>query len=190
MAILTGEFWLDRKLIIHIWWANTWIRDFMKPPGSEKGNSNIMGSNENFLFIGSAALAVVGTIGYHNFIKMIPATIDPIISVIAIYVFVMIISALIFPFFVDRSAIADNIRMVNWTQFGVACAVVCMELGFLLMYRSGWDLSVGNVVTGVAINIVLLGIGFLLFKEALSPINVLGVLLSIVGVALISYRVA
>lgn len=147
-----------------------------------------MVNHPSFLYYGSAALAIIGTIAYHNFIKMIPDEIDPIISVIAIYVFVMIISAVIFPFFVERSAIMGNIRLIDWTQFGVACAVVCMELGFLMMYRTGWDLSVGNVITGVVINIILLAIGYMLLKEVLSPINVAGVVLSIVGVALISYR--
>ena len=147
-----------------------------------------MSVQPNFLYYGSALLAIVGTIGYHNFIKKIPEAIDPIVSVVAIYVFVLLISATLFPFFVEKSDLNVQIRQINWTQFGVACAVVCMEIGFLLMYRNGWELSVGNLVTGIVINVALLTIGHMFLKEALSPVNIAGVFLSIVGVALIGYR--
>jgi len=128
------------------------------------------------------------TIGYHNFIKKIPASIDPLISLVAIYIFVLIVSAAVFPLFVEKSEIMNNIRQINWTQFGVACSVVCMELGFLLMYRNGWDLSTGNLVTGVVINVILVTIGILFLKENLSTINILGIALSITGVALIGFK--
>ena len=56
------------------------------------------------------------------------------------------------------------------------------------MYRYGWDLSTGNLVTGVVINIFLVGLGVTLLGEKVSIINVIGIALCILGVALISYR--
>ena len=56
------------------------------------------------------------------------------------------------------------------------------------MYRSGWDLSTGNIVTGAIINIALGFIGVFLLKEGLSYLNIAGVLCCIVGVILIGYK--
>lgn len=146
-----------------------------------------MGNHLTSIYYISALMAIMGTIGYHFFVKKIPSTIDPVVSVVAIYIFVLILSAIILPIFVDRANIMDHVRQVNWIQFAIACAVIFMELGFLLMYRYGWNLSTGNIVTGVAINLALVAIGILFLKEQLSAINVVGALMCIAGVAMISY---
>ncbi len=146
-------------------------------------------NNTSLVYYLSALLAIVGTIAYHFFVKKIPSTIDPIISVVAIYIFVLILSAVIVSVFVDKSTIMVNIKQVNWIQLAIACAIICMELGFLLMYRYGWNLSTGNVVTGVVINFALVAIGILFLKEQLSLINIMGAFMCIVGVAMISYSV-
>jgi drug/metabolite transporter (DMT)-like permease len=62
-----------------------------------------------------------------------------------------------------------------------------IELGFLLMYRYGWKLSTGSLVTGVFIHIILLGLGTILLGEHVSKVNLIGIACSILGVALISY---
>jgi len=70
----------------------------------------------------------------------------------------------------------------------LAVSVMMIELGFLLMYRYGWSLSTGNIVTGVFVNISLVGLGIALLGEKISPVNIIGIVLSILGVALISFR--
>ena len=52
----------------------------------------------------------------------------------------------------------------------------------------GWNLSTGNVITGVFINLTLVGIGIAVQKEPVSTTNIIGIILSIMGVALISIR--
>lgn len=63
-----------------------------------------------------------------------------------------------------------------------------IELGYLLMYRYGWNLSTSNLITGVIINLTLIGIGVMLLGERLSLVNALGVALCILGVVLVGYR--
>jgi len=62
------------------------------------------------------------------------------------------------------------------------------QLGFLLMYRYGWSLSTGNIVTGVFVNIVLVGLGVALLGEKINLTNALGIAFCILGVAFISFR--
>lgn len=140
------------------------------------------------MFYLSAALAILGAVGYQYFVKLVPQGVNPFISVISAYVLVIGLCVAALPFAGPEGGVLANIKQLNWVQLALAASVFLIEIGFLLMYRNGWELSAGNLVTGVVINILLLALGVLLLGEKLSAVNVAGVVLSIVGVALISYK--
>ena len=104
------------------------------------------------------------------------------------YVVVLVISIFLLPLFPSEGGLRTQFNQLNWIQIALAVAVLMIELGFLLMYRSGWNLSTGNIVTGVFVNMTLVGIGIAALKEPVSITNVIGIILSIIGVALISIR--
>ena len=136
----------------------------------------------------SAFVAIMGAVGYQYFVKQVPASINPIVSVLGIYVAVLVMGLILLPFIPPEGGLVKHIRQLNWTQLGVAGSVLFLELGFLLMYRSGWNLNTGNLVTGVFVNIILVIIGLWLFGEKVTLINGIGIILSIIGVSLISFR--
>lgn len=140
------------------------------------------------MFYLSAFIAVLGAVGYQYFVKLVPPTINPMISVMGCYLAVLGMGVILLVIFPAQGGLLANIRQLNWIQLALAVTVVMIELGFLLMYRYGWNLSTGNLITGVFVNIMLVGLGLALLGERVSPVNALGIVLSIVGVALISYR--
>ena len=140
------------------------------------------------MFYISATVAIVGAVGYQFFVKQVPATINPMVSVIAMYVVVLAISVASLILFPVEGGLVQHVRQLSWLQLALAISVIMIELGFLLMYRYGWNLSTGNVVTGVIINIILVGLGVILLREKINLVNAAGIGLCILGVALISYR--
>lgn len=140
------------------------------------------------MFYISAMLAIVGAVGYQYFVKRVPAPLNPVVSVIGIYVSVLILSGVLLLIFPVKGGLLNQFRQLSWIQLAIAISVFMIEIGFLLMYRYGWNLSTGNLVTGVVINLVLVGLGLTLLGEKVNAINLLGIALSILGVALISYR--
>jgi drug/metabolite transporter (DMT)-like permease len=140
------------------------------------------------MFYVSALVAIAGAVGYQFFVKRIPVSLNPLVSVIGVYVAVLILSVILLPLFPPEGGLRHHIRQLNWIQLAVAVSVLLIELGFLWMYRYGWNLSTGNIVTGVFVNVVLVGLGVALLGEKLSVINGVGVALSILGVTLISFR--
>lgn len=140
------------------------------------------------MFYISAFVAIIGAVAYQYFIKRVPGSINPIVSVMGMYVAVLILGAILLPLFPSEGGFQHQLRQLNWIQLALAVSVMMIELGFLLMYRYGWSLSTGNIVTGVFVNIGLVGLGIVLLGEKISPINIIGIILSIVGVALISVR--
>jgi drug/metabolite transporter (DMT)-like permease len=140
------------------------------------------------LYIISAAIAVLSMTGYQVFIKKIPGDVNPVVSVIAIYLVGLIVCVVLLPFFLPTNQIISQVQKIGWPQIIVGFTIVGIEIGFLLMYRSGWTLSTGYIMTSVAVNIALLLIGLLFFSEKLSAVNVTGVLLCIVGVAMVGFK--
>lgn len=140
------------------------------------------------MFYLSAAIAIAGAVAYQYFVKRIPAAINPIVSVLGVYLTVLVISIVSLALFPTKEGLVAHLRQLNWVQIAIAVSVFMIELGFLLMYRYGWNLSTGNLITGVIINLILLVIGVTLLGEHLSLVNAIGVAFCIVGVVLIGYR--
>ena len=140
------------------------------------------------MFYFSAFIAIVGAIGYQFFIRRVPQTLNPVVNVVAIYIAVLTMSLVLLPLFPPQDGIMQHVKQLSWIQIEVAVFVFFIELGFLLMYRYGWNLSTANLITGVIINIALLGLGMFFLHEKINYVNVIGIILSIIGVALIGYR--
>jgi drug/metabolite transporter (DMT)-like permease len=140
------------------------------------------------MFYISALLAILGGLGYQFFIKRVPSTLNPFINIISIYLAVIVLCLALLPLFPLEGGLRNHLKQLSWLHLALAVSVTMIELGFLLMYRYGWNLSTGNLVTGVFINVVLVVIGLGLLGEKLNTINLIGIALSILGVTLISYR--
>jgi drug/metabolite transporter (DMT)-like permease len=147
-----------------------------------------MKSKNMTMFYISAGVAIVGAVGYQYFVKRVPVSLNPIVSVIGIYIAVLALGVALLPLFPAEGGLRQHIRQLSWIQLALAVSIMMIELGFLLMYRHGWNLGAGNLVTGVFINLILVGLGVTLLGEKVSPVNVIGIVLCILGVALVSYR--
>jgi drug/metabolite transporter (DMT)-like permease len=140
------------------------------------------------MFYISALVAILGGVGYQFFVKRVPVTINPLVNVIAVYIAVIVLCIALLPLFPLEGGLRKHLGQLSWIHLALAVSVTMIELGFLLMYRYGWNLSTGNLITGVFINVALVVLGLGLLGEKLSMINLAGIALSILGVALISYR--
>ncbi len=136
----------------------------------------------------SACIAIAGAVGYQYFVKRVPGSLNPIVSVIAMYVAVLTLCVILLPLFPADGGLLHHFRQLSWIQLALAVSVIMIELGFLLMYRYGWTLGTGNLVTGVFINLTLVGLGVTLLGEKINAVNAIGIAFCILGVALISFR--
>jgi hypothetical protein len=64
--------------------------------------------------------------------------------------------------------------------------VVSLELGFLLVYRAGWQVSVAALYSNVAVGVLLIPIGMLLYRETLTMSQGAGIVFAVVGLVLMS----
>ena len=132
------------------------------------------------MFYISAGVAIIGAVGYQYFVKRVPASLNPIVSIIGMYVAVLAIGVILLPLFPAEGGLRHHFGQLSWIQIALAISVIMIELGFLLMYRYDWSLGTGNLV--------LVGLGMTLLGEKVNLINAIGIAACILGVALITYR--
>ena len=126
------------------------------------------------LFALSIAMTVGANLLYHISQKSIPATAPPLLSLLVSYTVALVATLFLLPFSSDSVSFTQGLRRLNWSSFAVGLSIVGIELGFLLAYRSGWKLSVGSVAVSVAVALLLIPTGALLFRERLSARDVPG----------------
>jgi len=61
-------------------------------------------------------------------------------------------------------------------------------VGFLLAYQVGWNISVAAIIVNVAGTLLLVPFGLFFFKERLSLINLLGILVCITGLVMVNWK--
>lgn len=134
----------------------------------------------------SAVLVVGANVAYHIGQKSVPAEANPALSIIVTYVVALVLSLGLLPFFPVEGGLGSGLKGLNWASAFVGLSIVGVEIGYLLFYRSGWSLSVGPIFSYLLVSLVLIGFGFLLFKERLSMANYLGVGLAMVSIFLMA----
>jgi drug/metabolite transporter (DMT)-like permease len=134
------------------------------------------------------SLAIASTVAYHVILKLTPAGANPLLSLMATYGSVALLfcgALLVAP---GEFAWREELRQLNWTAIALAFAIIGLDLGFILLYRSGFEVSLGALVTQTSAAMLLVGIGVLVFREQLSPSNGIGIVLCLVGLWLVNRR--
>lgn len=138
-----------------------------------------------WLYFIAFALTVVSSAFYHIIQKSTPANVNPITSIFTTYAVAMVLCIMAYPFFRSEYGIIKSFKELNWTSYALGAAILGIELGFLLAYRAGWDVSLANIISAVLVTLVLILVGVTFYNEKLSISNYMGVLLCIVGIVLI-----
>jgi uncharacterized membrane protein len=134
------------------------------------------------------ALAIACTVGYHIVLKLTPAGVNPLLSLIVTYSVVTVLFGALLIVTPGGFDWRQEIRQLNWTALALAVAIVGLDLGFLFLYRSGFAVSLGALVTQSAAAMLLLVIGVAVFREKLSAANAVGLALCLAGLWLVNRR--
>lgn len=122
---------------------------------------------------------------YHICAKSTPAGVNTFASLSVTYA-VGALTALAMYFITRKDGVLlAEYRQLNWASFVLGVAIVGLEAGFLLMYKAGWNVSTGQIVSSALLEIVLVFVGALLYKEAITPQKLLGIAVCMCGLYLI-----
>ena len=141
-----------------------------------------------FLFYLSIILAVCSSAFYHFTAKSTPGNVNFTVSLLVTYAVAFLTTLLTFPFFPIQEGVTAELRKLNWASIGLAFAVVGIEFGFLLVYRSGWNLGIAAVLTNVVASLILVPIAIFVFKDKISWVNVLGIFVCLAGLVMLNWK--
>jgi uncharacterized membrane protein YdcZ (DUF606 family) len=134
------------------------------------------------------AMIIFGGLLYQVSQKSIPQTASPLHAIIIAYLAGILFCGLFAFFYAAEKSFFDSFKESNWAVFTVGIGAAFIEIGFLLAYRVGWNLSSTSVLVNIVIAVLLIPIGIFFFKEKLSLSQGAGILLCVAGLLLIARK--
>jgi len=131
-------------------------------------------------------IVVLSNAFYHIFAKSTPTNLNPFASLSITYVIGAIVSVILFFTTTKNSNLFVEYGKLHWSSFALGIAIVGLEAGFLLMYRAGWNISTGQVISSIALAFVLVLIGSLFYNETITINKIAGILVCMLGLYLIN----
>jgi multidrug transporter EmrE-like cation transporter len=133
-------------------------------------------------------VAIAATVGYHVVLKLTPAGANPYLSLAATYAVGSAAFVAIYAVAPGTATVREAFGQLNWTTLALGAVIVFLDLGFLMLYRSGFEVSLGQLITQSAAALLLLLLGVAFFVEKLSLANIAGILLCVAGLWLINKK--
>lgn len=141
-----------------------------------------------FLYIFSIFLVVASNTMYHICQKSTPEQVNPFAALLVTYATATAITAVTLFFYKPENGLIESIKQLNWTSIVLGISIVGLELGYLLAYRAGWNISVGSLVANILLALILIPIGIMLYHEKFDLTKVIGSVFCIVGLILINRK--
>ena len=123
---------------------------------------------------------------YNISTKSTPSDINSFASLTVTYTVAAVSSLLLFFITSENRNLAAELTKTNWTAFALGIAIVALEFGFICIYRAGWKISVASLVANISLACILLLIGVLLYREAISVKQIAGMIFAAIGLILIA----
>jgi drug/metabolite transporter (DMT)-like permease len=131
-------------------------------------------------------LATFGIALYHLAQRAIPPGLHPVAVVLLVYLFAASATVALLLLSPGGPAGFFAHKLFHPSVVLLAIACVAIELGFLWIYRSGWKMAVVPLVANCSVTVILAIVGWLYFREGVTPRQGLGMLLSVCGLWLMS----
>lgn len=130
-------------------------------------------------------LLVIGAnVLYHLTAKAVPEEMNSFAALIVVYFCAMVIAIVLFFATSPNKNLAENLSHLNLPTVLMSLALLGMELGTILMFKVGWDVSIGPLIAHIGLCVVLVIVGVLFFKEKLSMTQAVGIILCLIGMVL------
>lgn len=131
-------------------------------------------------------LAVFADVFYQISAKSTPETLNPFASLTITYLVGAAVSAIIYFIVSGGGNLISELKEINWTTFVLGLAIVGLEAGSIYMYKVGWNMNTGYIVKALILGMVLIAVGYFLYKEQVTMTKAVGIAVCLLGLVLIN----
>lgn len=142
------------------------------------------------MYYASMAIAIIGLTVYQLIMKSAPRGVNPWWLLALAYLVAALIcipAGYLWKRTIAPDETAPGISHLTAASL-IALAVILIEIGYLLVYRANWPMSLAPVVAQTFTIALLLVTGILFFKESFSFTKASGLALALAGVFLITFK--
>lgn len=131
---------------------------------------------------------VLSNVIYHVCAKSTSPKINPFASLAVTYLIGGAVSLAVYYITSPTRRLTQELSHLNWSAWVLGVAIVGLEAGNIFMYKVGWDVSLGPLVTSSLSAVALLLVGVIAYGEGLSLTKVIGVVLCLGGLILLNQK--
>lgn len=141
-----------------------------------------------FSYIWPIALILTANTFYQICAKSLPADIDPLASLTVSYLIAAAVSFLLYFSLRKEGTLFQEYAKLNWAPVAIGFTLIGLDIGCIFAYKAGWPVSTMQIVQAAVLAILLIFIGKFLYKEQLTWNKITGVIVCLVGLALINLK--
>lgn len=138
------------------------------------------------MYVLSIVIIVLSNVLYNICQKSTPEGINPFSSLLVTYLTASIITVITFLLFYTDKNLGQSFKDLNWTSVVLGISIVGLEFGYLMAYRSGWNISEGSLVANIILALILIPVGIFFYKEGFPLNKTIGVLFCLIGLLLLN----
>lgn len=139
-------------------------------------------------YIWPITLVVISNVIYQICAKSVPKDMDAMASMTVTYLVGAACSALMFYAMHRDGSLLQEYRKLNAAPFLLGVSVVGLEVGFIYAYKAGWPVSTASIVQSAFLAVALIFAGALLYREAVTPNKIIGVVICLIGLYFINKK--
>ena len=139
-------------------------------------------------YIWPLALVVLSNVVYQICAKSVPEGMNPLASLTITYIVGALASLVLYYVTSKNANILQEYTKVNWAPFVLGIVIVGLEVGFIYAYKAGWPVSTAQIVQAAVLAVILIFVGFFLYKEQLTWNKIVGIMVCLVGLGLINFK--
>lgn len=131
-------------------------------------------------------IVVLSNTFYHICAKSTPEKVNPFAALSVIYAVGAAASLVFYFIFNHGGSLIQEYKNLNWSSYLMGFTIIGLEAGFLYMYKAGWNISTGQIVSSSLLAVVLLLVGYFIFHEQISLQKIIGVVICMIGLYFIN----
>ena len=131
-------------------------------------------------------MILVAHVVYQISAKSIPDAMDPFAAVFFNYVIATAAAFVLWMVMGQDKSLTVQLGKMNWAPVTMALGITAVEVASVFMYKLGWNISIASTIGNIALAVVLIFVGAMVYKEVITANHLIGIGLCIAGLIIMN----